>query len=712
MITNSIVQTLVFVTAILISSTEADYACFCNYNVEASVYSIPDSTSSVLGYMYEFDCKSVAVTHGAHKGFYPIQFQGQLAYIAADTTVRNQTCPGSPQLTDIITTTSQKPHGHSTTTTGTSSSITTTGQTSATTSAADQTTSQATSIATTKAISSTTTQPVTSTSNHPTTTTTTQPTTTTTTQPTTTTTSQTTTTTTTQPSTTTSQSTITTITTPTVTWPGLTLTSTEYTTSPNLYWSMAANVSGTPLQYLGIGYNLLTGNPLVARDPGLLLNKRILQLTGSSSDVREASVLLASTCPNVTTKTLVHGSQSLQKEMMTLVQPSSTHPNSLTAHAFVYNIEFKSQRGHLENNNNVYQDSLTTCTMGSTHYRGNSTAPFGNFSVSREFAIAVCKLSSANTSAINEFLDEWGTSVVLSVGIGTKTLYRTTESIQQLFQTIQATVYDILVADSSCPDSILAGELDTISSNVKAALANYNVYKQYGTNINQVLTDHSLQIPVTWPRGTYGVMKTTLGCPGSQVTWLQGSRFQDTEDISSKNSFTPDITRFLAGSFASNNIQTEFCIKSQPQVSQYDGDWPRGAYCLLKMGNCPTGFQVGSIYWDDEGVFNKNKASGTLPDGEFGSNTRIYYCCRNDGRTSSQIILPNDRPFVLLRYGLTCQNVHSMLLKELYVYWDDDDLSNSDSASGMHPYDDGGSDNHRLHFCYYQKNSPGTSIVG
>ncbi|KAH3877579.1 hypothetical protein DPMN_001454 [Dreissena polymorpha] len=557
MITNSIVQTLVFVTAILISSTEADYACFCNYNVEASVYSIPDSTSSVLGYMYEFDCKSVAVTHGAHKGFYPIQFQGQLAYIAADTTVRNQTCPGSPQLTDIITTTSQKPHGHSTTTTGTSSSITTTGQTSATTSAADQTTSQATSIATTKAISSTTTQPVTSTSNHPTTTTTTQPTTTTTTQPTTTTTSQTTTTTTTQPSTTTSQSTITTITTPTVTWPGLTLTSTEYTTSPNLYWSMAANVSGTPLQYLGIGYNLLTGNPLVARDPGLLLNKRILQLTGSSSDVREASVLLASTCPNVTTKTLVHGSQSLQKEMMTLVQPSSTHPNSLTAHAFVYNIEFKSQRGHLENNNNVYQDSLTTCTMGSTHYRGNSTAPFGNFSVSREFAIAVCKLSSANTSAINEFLDEWGTSVVLSVGIGTKTLYRTTESIQQLFQTIQATdpallvhsgpfngyqssmsineqmystssvaqqsstqnivmtaggtspvpvgltivpisdiiraeyfasVYDILVADSSCPDSILAGELDTISSNVKAALANYNVYKQYGTNINQVLT--------------------------------------------------------------------------------------------------------------------------------------------------------------------------------------------------------------------------------
>ncbi|KAH3865545.1 hypothetical protein DPMN_028585 [Dreissena polymorpha] len=544
----------------------------------------------------------------------------------------------------------------------------------------------------------------------------------------------------------------------------------------------AANVSGTPLQYVGIGYNLLTGNPLLGRDPGLLLDKRILQLTGSSSEVREASFSLNRTCHNdAVTRTLVHGSQSLQKEMKTLVQPSNTHQNSLTVHAFVYNFVFNTQRADFENANSVYHDSLTTCKIGSAQYQGNSTAPFGNFSVSRNFAKAVCKLSSANTTTFKKFLDEWGTSVVLSVDLGTKTLYRSRESTQQIFQNIQATdptllvhsgpfngysssltinehtystsstaqqsstqnlimtaggtipvpmgltivpisdiirseyfasVFDILVADKSCPYSIYSGDLDTISAKVTAALKNYNADKQYETHINQVLTDHGLQIPVTWPRGTYGLMKTASGCPGEHVSWLQGSRFQDTEDISSRNSFPSDITRFLAGSFASNNIQTEFCIKSQFQVSEYDDDWPRGAYCLLKKGNCPTGFQSGSIFWDDESLFNTNSASGTLPDGDYGYNTRIYYCCRNDGPTSSQIILPNDRPFVLLRYGMTCQNVHSMQMKELSVYWDDDDLSNSDSASGMHPYDDGGGDDHRLHFCYYQKSSPGTSIVG
>lgn len=38
------------------------------------------------------------------------------------------------------------------------------------------------------------------------------------------------------------------------------------------------NVSGTPYQYVGVGYRLLDGNPEVEPDPGLLLNKRVLQV--------------------------------------------------------------------------------------------------------------------------------------------------------------------------------------------------------------------------------------------------------------------------------------------------------------------------------------------------------------------------------------------------------------------------------------------------
>lgn len=37
-------------------------------------------------------------------------------------------------------------------------------------------------------------------------------------------------------------------------------------------------------------------------------------------------------------------------------------------------------------------------------------------------------------------------------------------------------------------------------------------------------------------------------------------------------------------------IQTGFCIKGVTQVSNYDMDWPKGDYCILKYGNqCPDG---------------------------------------------------------------------------------------------------------------------------
>ncbi|WAR01429.1 hypothetical protein MAR_007987 [Mya arenaria] len=188
--------------------------------------------------------------------------------------------------------------------------------------------------------------------------------------------------------------------------------------------------------------------------------------------------------------------------------------------------------------------------------------------------------------------------------------------------------------------------------------------------------DHSLQIPVTWPRGNYGLMKTAAGCPGAKVSWQSGWRHYDTEDLGSNNGYSSGISHFLAGSFASDDIRTDFCIKTISSTTTYDGLWPRGSYCLLKYRNCPNGFRDGS-----------------------------------DGQSSAAMILPTDRPFVLMRYGGKCQTVYGMSVRDLYVHWDDDDLFNKDSASGMHPDDTGDGDNHELHFCYYQSSGHG-GIIG
>jgi hypothetical protein len=89
----------------------------------------------------------------------------------------------------------------------------------------------------------------------------------------------------------------------------------------------------------------------------------------------------------------------------------------------------------------------------------------------------------------------------------------------------------------------------------------------------------------------------------------------------------------------------------------------------------------------------------------------FLYLNRSDARSDTEIILPTGTPFVLLRYGYACQSVHSMIVREVYLRWDDEDTLGSSSSGGAHPYDDGGSKDHTLHFCYYQSRS-GPSIVG
>lgn len=52
-------------------------------------------------------------------------------------------------------------------------------------------------------------------------------------------------------------------------------------------------------------------------------------------------------------------------------------------------------------------------------------------------------------------------------------------------------------------------------------------------------------------------------------------------------------------------------------------------------------------------------ALGTLPDGDYGRNTRIDYCCRFDGETSDEIVLPTSDPFYLFKYADLCQEASS-----------------------------------------------------
>ncbi|XP_019642892.1 PREDICTED: uncharacterized protein LOC109484111 [Branchiostoma belcheri] len=201
-----------------------------------------------------------------------------------------------------------------------------------------------------------------------------------------------------------------------------------------------------------------------------------------------------------------------------------------------------------------------------------------------------------------------------------------------------------------------------------------------------------------WPVGTYGLPQTNTGCPeAAGVTWRLGWRYHDTEDDDSNNHWSSGL-HFPSG-YWRNNMYQKFCMKTS--YWEGSGTWPAGNYCIFKKGGCPSGFQSGEVFWDDEDSRNANRAGGERPDGQYDLDTLIQYCCRNDGSTYNYISLPAARPFYLFRYGSRCQNVDKMNVWDEYFRWDDEDDDNTDRVGGAHPYDSGGGANHKLHYCYY-----------
>ena len=119
-----------------------------------------------------------------------------------------------------------------------------------------------------------------------------------------------------------------------------------------------------------------------------------------------------------------------------------------------------------------------------------------------------------------------------------------------------------------------------------------------------------------------------------------------------------------------------------------------------------TGFGEGYIKWDDEDDYNGNKASGSLPDGYYGRNTKIRYCCRNDGYAENAINLPTDSPFVLFKGGGTyqCQAVNGVNVREEFFRWDnEDDPGYVTDVGGKHPFLEKYKNNLKIYYCYYYK---------
>lgn len=201
-----------------------------------------------------------------------------------------------------------------------------------------------------------------------------------------------------------------------------------------------------------------------------------------------------------------------------------------------------------------------------------------------------------------------------------------------------------------------------------------------------------------WPDGTYSLPQAAQGCP---MRWSSGWRFQDNQNTGNGNSWSPsDLASYMRMNLGPD-YRTYYCTKTSAGNTG-SSVWPRGHYCVARYGgSCPSGFSNGSIRWDDEDSSNGNAEQGTLPDGSYDSDTKIYYCCRSDGSTSVEIQLPTSQPFILYRHGGTCQTVRGMTVRQLHIHFDDEDSLNINECVGTYPDDSSCDSNHDIYFCYY-----------
>ena len=102
---------------------------------------------------------------------------------------------------------------------------------------------------------------------------------------------------------------------------------------------------------------------------------------------------------------------------------------------------------------------------------------------------------------------------------------------------------------------------------------------------------------------------------------------------------------------------------------------------------------TGYLHWDDEDTRNANKLSGVLPDGSYGRNTDIYFCCRNDPihhllwKVNKLSGLPKCSEMIVMRYKGKCpssgngyRGPHTGFLQ-----WDTEDIRNADRRVGLFP---------------------------
>ena len=95
---------------------------------------------------------------------------------------------------------------------------------------------------------------------------------------------------------------------------------------------------------------------------------------------------------------------------------------------------------------------------------------------------------------------------------------------------------------------------------------------------------------VQWPEGNFALLSTIYGCPGSDPQYWLSGYLSIPSTFTSEPVITWSSNVHLQGPYTSRQARLPFCIKDEVFGNRRVHAWPRGTYCIIKVGDaCPHG---------------------------------------------------------------------------------------------------------------------------
>ncbi|XP_070210463.1 tolloid-like protein 2 [Littorina saxatilis] len=114
----------------------------------------------------------------------------------------------------------------------------------------------------------------------------------------------------------------------------------------------------------------------------------------------------------------------------------------------------------------------------------------------------------------------------------------------------------------------------------------------------------------------------------------------------------------LKGKATWGTVTQHFCVKDGSDAGNV---WPKGSYCIYRYGgSCPADFKEGWIQFDNKytsGTAQSAVTEGSVADGVYKNNSKMWFCCRDDASPDVPVALPSKQSFAMFPVYGQCQRV-------------------------------------------------------